>query len=118
VTILVCGSRTFDDYPMVWQVLDGIRDSLDLEEEVAIVHGGARGPDQFAAAWGRSHGYRVEGYYPCWELGRDAGFRRNEFMCELRPDLVLAFWDGISYGTAHTIRYARSIGVPTEVWRL
>jgi hypothetical protein len=36
-------------------------------------------------------------------------------MLDQNPGLVIAFWDGKSRGTAHTIGEARRRGIPVEV---
>jgi len=40
--------------------------------------------------------------------------KRNIEMVEM-ADMVLAFWDGYSYGTAHTIAHAVKKGIPVEI---
>jgi hypothetical protein len=51
-----------------------------------------------------------------WErYKRRAGIIRNLEMLDQEPDLVIAFWDGKSRGTAHTIGEARRRGIPVEV---
>ncbi len=61
-------------------------------------------------------GWNVEPYPADWERhGRRAGHLRNLAMLDYPPDLVLAFWDGQSPGTRHTITEARRRGIPVEV---
>jgi hypothetical protein len=36
-------------------------------------------------------------------------------MLDEKPDLVIAYWNGKSNGTAHTISEARKRGIPVEV---
>lgn len=51
-----------------------------------------------------------------WEQhGRSAGILRNNDMLDTNPDLVIAFWDGKSRGTWHTINEARRRGIPVDV---
>lgn len=61
-------------------------------------------------------GFRVESHPADWRgQGARAGILRNLAMLEWEPELVLAFWDGRSTGTAHTIREARRRRIPVEV---
>jgi YspA, cpYpsA-related SLOG family len=113
VKVLVCGSRS-------WTNGRAIRHRLrELPSGSTIVSGGARGADQIAATVARSLGFEVVELQANWRPdGRynpRAGFERNSAMLDLRPDLVLAFWDGESTGTADTLEKARRRGIATEV---
>jgi YspA, cpYpsA-related SLOG family len=109
--VLVTGSRD-------WERRDIIRERLvRLPEGVEILHGGARGADTMAAEIARSLGIPERAVLPDWDNeGSRAGVLRNVAMLEEEPDLVLAFWDRLSSGTAHTIREARRRGIPVEVF--
>ncbi len=48
-------------------------------------------------------------------MGRRAGLDRNVRMLDSKPDLALAFWDGQSRGTGHTITEARRRNIPVTV---
>lgn len=81
------------------------------------MHGGAPGADQLAARAARKLGLEVEEYRADWgKYGRRAGMLRNLEMLNRNPDFVLAFWDGQSKGTAHTIREARRRGMHVAVY--
>lgn len=43
---------------------------------------------------------------------------RNIEMLDQKPDLVLAFWDGASTGTGHTVAEAGKRGIPVEIVRV
>jgi hypothetical protein len=60
-------------------------------------------------------GYEVEVFEADWRLGRRAGPERNVRMLDTKPDLVLAFWDGQSRGTRHTISEARRRNITVRV---
>lgn len=114
VTVLVCGSRSWSDD-------DGwiIRRRLnELGTATKIIHGDAVGADRIAHLHAISRGMPVERFWPDWNRhGRRAGILRNLQMLDQEPDLVLAFWDGESRGTAHTITEARRRGIDVEVIR-
>lgn len=81
-----------------------------------IVSGGARGVDTSAARWARAHGVALTEFLPEYEkYGRRAPLLRNLTIIE-HSDLVLAFWDGRSRGTAFVIDKCRERGVPVKVF--
>ncbi len=81
-----------------------------------IVSGGARGVDSSAAQWARAHGVRLSEFFPEYALyGRRAPLLRNIAIVEY-SDLVLAFWDGHSRGTAFVIEKCRERGVPLRIF--
>ena len=70
----------------------------------SIVTGGAAGPDSWAEVWAVEHGIPVDVIRPDWaQHGKAAGFIRNAEIVR-RADVVIAFWDGESHGTADTLR--------------
>ena len=69
-----------------------------------IVSGGARGIDSLAAEYARRNGIRLTEFYPNYaRFGRGAPLKRNEQIAEY-ADMAIAFWDGRSRGTLHTIQ--------------
>ena len=122
--LLVCGSRppcacagiAYCDVckpalDQVWQVMQA-----HAPVPTEVVAGGARGPDDWAHNWAVLNGVPATVVKPDWNrYGRSAGMRRNEAMLDLKPDKVLAFWDGRSRGTKHMIEIARRAGVPVEI---
>jgi len=100
-----------------------------------LVHGACRtGADALADYWAHRHGILIEVYPANWvgacrvscrpghrrvrpdgsDYCPSAGINRNaDMIASLRPgrDVVIAAWDGISRGTANTIRLARKAGV-------
>ena len=110
--VLVCGSRDWTDETRIFQQL------LLLPPGTEIITGGARGADHLAAGLARGLGFGVKVFFPDWKThGRSAGFVRNTAMLNEDPDLVIAFWDGQSRGTAHTIYEAHNRAIPVEVIR-
>ena len=101
--VLICGSRT-------WTDVEAIRDCLvNLPVNTTVIHGGALGADSLAGAVAQILGLKIEVYPADWEkYGKNAGFKRNLEMLDTKPDLVLAFWDGKSKGTAHTVGHAQA----------
>jgi basic membrane lipoprotein Med (substrate-binding protein (PBP1-ABC) superfamily) len=114
--VLVCGSRGFDidgdARRIVWNRLDAIKTA---PRDLRIIVGGANGPDEFARKWAVETEINHTVIYAQWEdHGKRAGIIRNLAMLDEGPDLVLAFWDGTSKGTLHTITEAERRGIPVE----
>lgn len=84
-----------------------------------MIHGAAGGADTIIGMICEDLKIKTTEYPADWSKGRDAGFDRNIEMLDTEPDKVLAFHRGRSSGTAHTIRNAKSRGIPVEVveWR-
>ena len=109
--ILVCGSRSFTDKYLVFATL------AQYLPDVEIVTGMAQGPDLWGWQFAKKYDLPVYEYPAKWETyGKSAGFRRNEEMIKSGPDLVLAFWDGISRGTKHTITLAHKYNIPIIIF--
>jgi|SRR5581483_8489949 len=110
VRVLVCGSRGWRGSAVIAIEL------LHLPSGSIVMHGTAQGADQIAARIAESLDLEVEHCPADWKRhGRRAGIIRNLAMLDEKPDLVLAFWDGKSRGTKHTIREAKRRGIPVRV---
>lgn len=107
--IAIVGSRNFSD-------LDLVRDFIrQLNHRTIIISGGARGVDQTAAETATARGMEVNIILPDWSrFGKSAGMLRNTTIVEL-ADIIVAFWDGRSRGTADTIRKARKMNKPIKI---
>jgi hypothetical protein len=139
VRVLACGSRTWDDYRIVRVVLDGLlQEARDYGRHgeciqrtcrcLTLIEGGQRswdadrrehfGADHLAGEWADRRNIDHEQHPADWERhGKAAGFIRNQAMIDTKPDVVVAFWDGKSRGTAHTIDRATRAGIPVYVIR-
>ncbi len=112
-TILICGSRDFDDWKAVREIVDA------LPKGSIVVHGGARGADSIAHAIASQRSLEIRKYPAKWEqYGRAAGVIRNQQMLyEETIDRVVAFTYNLatSKGTKDMVERARKAGIPTEV---
>ena len=111
--VLVCGSRTWKDYDTVYATL-----ALLDDPNAEIIHGAAKGADDFAGRAAQALGLAVEPHPADWErYGNSAGPIRNREMIESNIDLVLAFSDKwpVQGGTAHTCRLAFEKGTPVHI---
>lgn len=74
------------------------------ENTTEIVSGGAKGVDTLAREFAEKQGLPLTEFLPDYaRYKRAAPLKRNEKIADY-ADEVLAFWDGQSKGTAHTIK--------------
>lgn len=108
--VAVVGSRFYPD-------LDDVEHFLySIPLSCSIVTGGAQGVDKKAERVAIQLGMKVTVFYPDWKgLGRSAGPIRNRNIVH-NADVIVAFWDGSSKGTASTIAVARASDKPTFVY--
>ncbi len=108
--IVISGSRHITDEKTVERILSGYIAVKDI-----VVTGGCRGVDQIAHDYAHRFFAKTEVYKPDWDThGKAAGpFRNAEMMKD--ADILVAFWDGKSKGTASAIREARRARVETHI---
>ena len=107
--IAVVGSREFTRLEEVRQFV------FEQERDTVIVSGGAIGVDKVATETAAFYSMPYEVHLPDWtKHGRSAGVIRNQIIVDA-ADEVVAFWDGKSRGTKHTIDYARLRRKPLRV---
>ena len=101
--VAVIGSRNFSDYQKVKKVLDQLEISL-------IVSGGAKGADTLGYQYALENSIETLIFRAEWDkYGKSAGYIRNVDIID-NSDIVLAFWDGKSKGTLHSINLAKKKG--------
>lgn len=103
--VIIAGGRDFNNYQGLASCLDYLLKNIN--DEIQIVCGKARGADKLGEQYARERRYKVI-YFPAdWDLyGKSAGFKRNVQMAEY-ADALVAFWDGKSPGTRHMIETAK-----------
>lgn len=112
--IAIIGSRTFKDYNVLCGTLDWLN-STNENSDNTIVSGGAIGADSLGEKWAKTNGWKTEIYKADWEkYGKSAGFRRNEDIIK-NSELVVAFWDGLSKGTQHSLGLAKKYKIDTFI---
>lgn len=126
--ILVTGSRTWTDEPLLTRQLGlAVRDAGGAAN-ITIIHGACpRGADQIADTFAANHGIKVEPHPANWrEHGWRAGFLRNAEMVAAGADLCLAFIAPCvlprcngraphgSHGADHCARLARQARIPVR----
>jgi len=106
INIAIVGSREFADINLLVQAVDDYCTKTD-SVITKVISGGARGADYLAEVFAISRGIPTKIHYPDWHTyGKKAGFIRNELIVD-DADVVFAFWDGESRGTASSIKLAR-----------
>jgi predicted Rossmann fold nucleotide-binding protein DprA/Smf involved in DNA uptake len=82
-----------------------------------IVSGGAKGVDEAAARYAESHGLALIECLPNYDRhGGRAPLVRNQIIVDTAAHII-AFWDGKSTGTMHTVGLAKKAGKPVVVVR-
>lgn len=105
--VIIAGSRDFDDYDMLCDVLYAYEDMV-----TEVVCGMANGADLLGKGWAEKNNIMVSEFPAKWdEHGRSAGYiRNNEMVNHLLDDvdknMVIVFWDGKSKGTLNTMKLA------------
>ena len=80
-----------------------------------IVSGGAAGVDHLAEQVAESLGIPLRLFLPDYErYGKQAPLVRNEQIVDY-ADQILAFWDGLSRGTGHTISLCIKKNKPVRI---
>jgi len=114
--IAVVGSRGYDNYSEFSSILSSLLASFDEGQRIALVSGGANGADSLCERFAAEHEVEVRVHPADWKrLGRRAGYARNEAIWD-DSDLGIAFWDGSSPGTAHSIDLAGRQHKPLVVY--
>jgi hypothetical protein len=100
--IIIAGGRHFDDYELLKIKCDSILSLLN-KKQIEIVSGGADGADALGEKYAKEKGYKLRIFKADWEKhGKSAGAIRNKQMA-IYSDCLIAFWDGVSKGTANMI---------------
>ena len=112
--IAIIGSRNFKDKNLLFGVLDKNFDKIEM-----IVSGGAKGADELGRVYAQERGFPCLIYYPRWrsvtgDFDKGAGFKRNHLIIK-NCDVVLAFWDGVSKGTSHSLEIAKQLGKKVKI---
>ena len=102
----IVGCRDFIDYNRLEKEVSVIRANYKIS---TIVSGGASGADALAKRYAKVHNLSYKEFKPDWnKYGRSAGPKRNKLIVQA-SDMIVAFWDYNSKGTASTIRIAKEM---------
>jgi len=113
--VIIAGSRGFSNYKLLRDSCNKFLFEKKKTHNIVIISGGARGADSLGERYAKDEGFDLEVYPADWKkYGKSAGFRRNEQMAEVADGLI-AFWDGVSHGTAHMIEISKNKNIETNV---
>jgi hypothetical protein len=107
--IAVSGGIGYNDYKLIWAVLDAV---LAKHPGMVLLHGGTpTGAEKIAACWANARGVTQIAFKPDWKReGKAAPFRRNDRMLEIMPQGVIVFpGSGI---TGNLADKAKRLGIP------
>ncbi len=114
MVIAIVGSRTWVEDGRIAQIVSLIQRK---HPDALIISGGARGVDTIAIRVAKRLGLSTKVYPADWDKhGKRAGFLRNQTLVS-EADVVIAFWDGESRGTAHSIELAENAGKPCYIYK-
>lgn len=111
--LAVVGSRVFNDYKILKEKINWLRSQLNID---SIVSGAAKGADSLAAQYAFENNLALIEFPANWKkYGKRAGFIRNEDIWK-EADLGIAFWDGESKGTAHSLKLSKKYKKPLYIY--
>ena len=108
--LLITGSRKCveSDYIKFEEFLNKLLIEKDLEI-TEMIHGGAKGADQFAGRWAKVRMIPVQIHFPDYEMyGVKAPLIRNDVMVELCDVCVAIFKGSKTGGTLYTAKEAKA----------
>jgi len=106
----IVGSRDFKNYELFSDIMKQYLSDISW-----VVSGGAPGADSLAEKWAKENKKMLTIYPADWfNLGKRAGYVRNTDIVK-NSDMIIAFWDGKSKGTKHTIGLAQKMGKECKI---
>lgn len=113
--LAIVGSRTFTNYNVLEKF---ILDNINIQNIEQIISGGAIGADKLGEVFAKKYSIPTIIFKPDWNLyGKKAGFLRNNDIIGA-CDTVIAFWDGESKGTKHSIDISKEMGKNVIICRI
>ena len=107
---LICGTRKKGYKELVFKELN----KLKSNKPTSIIEGCCPdSADEYAENWAKENNINIQ-HHPS-TLGN---FLKRNIEMVNKADLVIAFWDGYSYGTAHTIAQAVMRKIPVIIYYL
>lgn len=113
--IAVIGSRNYSDYEFFKKRL--IYLISNIKEDITFVSGGAKsGADFLIKKYCLVEDYKLIEHLPDYERysGRLAPLKRNSLIVD-EADMMVAFWNGLSTGTAYTVKLAQKKNIPIRI---
>jgi predicted Rossmann fold nucleotide-binding protein DprA/Smf involved in DNA uptake len=112
--VIIAGSRDFSDYNFLKEKLDILL--KDIEDDIEIVSGTARGADQLGERYAIERNYKIAYFKPDWSIGLSAGYKRNEDMAKY-ADACVVFWVNDSKGSKHMIDISQKHNLKLRIYK-
>lgn len=108
--LAIIGSRTFNNYNQLNEVLEPYKSRITL-----VISGAAKGADSLGEKWANENNIETLIFPADWNTyGKRAGFIRNEDIIK-NCECVVAFWNGKSKGTAHSLSLCKKLNKPYKI---
>lgn len=108
--IAIIGSRNFTNYKLLQEILEQYKPKITL-----VVSGAAKGADSLGEKWALENNIQTLIFPADWnQYGKRAGFIRNEDIIK-NCDCCVAFWDGESKGTKHSLSLCKKYNKPVKI---
>lgn len=110
--LIIAGSRNYTNEADFFHRMSQIIVAVPwIQEATEVVSGTARGVDTLGEEWAALYGLDITRFPANWaKYGRRAGHIRNAEMAKYADGLI-AFWNGVSPGTASMINLAKAEGL-------
>ena len=114
--VIIAGGRDFTDTQYAADSLVKLVEENMLPDTFTVISGNARGADKVGEYLAKLWNLPLEIYPADWnQHGKSAGYIRNKQMADI-ADMLVAFWDGKSRGTAHMINTMKQQHKPVFVF--
>jgi hypothetical protein len=108
--LAIIGSRTFNNYKLLKETLEPYKTKITL-----VVSGAAKGADSLGEKWAYENNIKTLIFPADWDThGKRAGYIRNEDIIK-NCDCCIAFWDGESKGTKHSLSLCKKYDKPVKI---
>ena len=123
--LAIIGSRSFDNYNLLENTIKlylarcitgrNVPENCWQYKFDEIISGGAIGADALGAIFAHENNIKLTEFIPDWKkYGKKAGILRNEDIIK-NCDVVLAFWNSESRGTANSLSIAKKLKKTTII---
>jgi hypothetical protein len=110
--VIIAGSRSFNDYPMLQFCCDRILRNVRSQLSIEVISGNARGADRLGIKYAHHRNFKTMIMNADWDAEpRRAGYLRNVEMSKV-ADTLIAFWDRKSNGTRHMLNIMHKANKP------
>ncbi len=110
--VIIAGGRKFKDYDKLCRFCNYM---LQNQQEIIIISGCAMGADKLGERYAKEKGYSIKQFPANWNIGKSAGYVRNEEMAKY-ADALIIFWDGKSKGSEHMINLAKKYNLKIRIY--